>query len=351
MSNLFNRITRIINHTDKILNDFFSKNQIKNKTILELLNNFKETYIRFNKTTYSESGDFFYDSYRLVEISSGILKLLKEESSGNILIIDLSRSVNLLEKIREKLTKLSFSEIESIFRQSDRYSPVLDNNLEKNYEAIKIILDQQVKDAQRLKIETTNLITKAHFQLDQISDLKTALENDLQFRTEELDGKIAELDKKLSNSASTLLAQDYSMAAANEKTAANSLRLCAIAIIILIIAIAIITIKITLSAGDIDIPHLVARGLIILTLSLGAAYFSRESTKHRQQQYFFHERALGLSTINMYLASMEKDRQDLIKQELSSHFFSRTERINLSNSFPLDIQETFNRIIDKIPKK
>lgn len=223
-------------------------------------------------------------------------------------------------------------------------------SLEKEYSIIKKLISDQTAEINQLQREHESQRIVLEDKIKTLDDIKNKTEEDLNEKIFYLDEKLLDLNNRLSDGASKLLAADYSSAAKNEKLSADVLRYITGFIITSIIISSIVFSIISINSDEIKILPIITKIAIILALSVAAAYTSRESSKHRNQQYFFHERALGLSTINMYLSGIEKTKQDQVKSELSKHFFSRSDNLQNIDSYPIDINNTLSKIIDKIPE-
>jgi hypothetical protein len=94
------------------------------------------------------------------------------------------------------------------------------------------------------------------------------------------------------------------------------------------------------------------RLIFSVLLSVPAAYLARESAKLRQQQHSHHETSLNLKAIGPYIASLPEDEQNLIKSDIAKKMFTpKIQAIQSTDSYPINTQELFLKLFDKIDFK
>lgn len=163
----------------------------------------------------------------------------------------------------------------------------------------------------------------------------------------ELEAKKEQMDEVLGQTAKRVIAQDYDDSAAEERKAANWLRLGSLACMAVIIYIVCYSFHDSTESGF-DWESSIFRTVLVFILSIPAAYLSRESTKHREQQYNYHHTALDLKAITPYIASLPEEDQNRIKISIAERIFaSRQTNLNQKDSFPLNTQELMLELIKK----
>lgn len=164
----------------------------------------------------------------------------------------------------------------------------------------------------------------------------------------ELEEKKEQMDEVLGQTANRVMAQDYDHSAADEKKAANWLRIGSISCMAIIIYIVCYSFYDSTHSGF-SWESSIFRTVLVFILSIPAAYLSRESTKHREQQYNYHHTALDLKAITPYIASLPEADQNRIKISIAERIFaSRQTNVPKQDSFPLNTQELMMELIKKV---
>lgn len=164
----------------------------------------------------------------------------------------------------------------------------------------------------------------------------------------ELKEKSDQMDEVLGQTANRVMAQDYEHSAADEKKAANWLRLGSLLCMAIIVGIVCSSFYDSTHSGF-DWESSIFRTVLVFILSIPAAYLSRESTKHREQQYNYHHTALDLKAITPYIASLPDADQNRIKISIAERIFaSRQTNVAQQESFPLNTQDLMMELIKKI---
>lgn len=345
MRRSINRINRIINIiyniTVKIYDNDIHSNNETHASISGLISKIEA----FKNKNFSSR---YYQSLAANKIAEDTKHLYLVLHRSNIQT-EYSLALRKYSKILHDITLLF---IDSEDTANELFSTEKENilSLEKEYSIIKKLISDQATELNQLQKQHEFQRDVLEEKIKFLDDLKNKTEDNLKAKIIYLDEKLLDLNNRLSDGASKLLAADYSSAARNEKQSADILRYITGFTITVIIIASIAFSASTINSDDIKVSSIITKIAIVLALSVAAAYTSRESSKHRNQQYFFHERALGLSTINMYLSGIDKTKQDQVKSELSKHFFSRSDNLKNIDSYPIDINNTISKIIDKIPE-
>jgi hypothetical protein len=124
----------------------------------------------------------------------------------------------------------------------------------------------------------------------------------------------------------TLQAGAYSSYANEEKKTANWLRrfafLFMIAGVVILLAPEVARMFKEFSDYTFDWKNIVGRSFFSLILFIPGFYLAKESTRHRNNEVQNRRRELILSTIDPYLALLEKSKAEQIKTELAKNIFS-----------------------------
>ena len=163
--------------------------------------------------------------------------------------------------------------------------------------------------------------------------------------------KEKQIGKLLSTASNRVMADDFDTSAAEEKKAANWLRLGSLGCMAVIISIVCYSFYDSTHSGF-DWESSIFRTVLVFILSIPAAYLSRESAKHREQQYNYHHTALDLKAITPYIASLPEADQNRIKISIAERIFaSRQTNVAQQDSFPLNTQELMMELIRKVDIK
>ncbi|MBE0378502.1 hypothetical protein [Pseudoalteromonas prydzensis] len=164
----------------------------------------------------------------------------------------------------------------------------------------------------------------------------------------DLNSKSLQMDDLLGQSANRTMAQDFDTSALHERKAANGLRYGSIGCMIIIIGIVCYSFYDSTDSGF-DWESSIFRTVLVFILSIPAAYLSRESAKHREQQYNYHRTALDLKVITPYISSLPEEDQNRLKISIAERIFaSRQTNVAQQESFPLNTQELMMELIKKV---
>ncbi|MCG9736481.1 hypothetical protein L1D51_21235 [Pseudoalteromonas shioyasakiensis] len=192
-----------------------------------------------------------------------------------------------------------------------------------------------------LESSVTNIEQLYNDKVKSINDIYNNGMNDIAQKEEQI-------DKLLSTASNRVMADDFDTSAAEEKKAANWLRLGSLGCMAVIIGIVCYSFYDSTHSGF-DWESSIFRTVLVFILSIPAAYLSRESAKHREQQYNYHHTALDLKAITPYIASLPEEDQNRIKISIAERIFaSRQTNLNQQDSFPLNTQELMMELIKKV---
>lgn len=206
---------------------------------------------------------------------------------------------------------------------------------------------------------TTKAITAAQSELasieQQLNNLKRIAQNETEKilshheeTRQHLEDKRKEVDGLVESTATQIIARDYHNSAANEKNSADKFRLAAIAFMLLIVIIVAESTLSTLSS-EFDWRQTLTRFTLVFLLSIPTAYFARESAKHREQQYHFHQTSLDTRAISPFISSLPNEEQHKIKAAVAAKLFAGRDLSKFgTDSFPLNTQDILIELIKKL---
>lgn len=248
-----------------------------------------------------------------------------------------------LESLREFKFR-SEKEIDLFTDLGQKRLDILLNKTEKRAETLNDLSSKQETKLQELSDKVNGL--ELYFS-EQIARTDSIYEEGL----EDVTKKKSEIEGLLSDAGNRVMADDYDSSAMAEKKVANSLRGGSLTIMAVIVFIVCYSFYDSTHSGF-DWESSIFRTVLVFILSIPAAYLSRESTKHREQQYNYHHTALDLKAITPYIASLPETDQNRIKISIAERIFaSRQTNVAQQESFPLNTQELMMELIKKVDIK
>ncbi|TMN39087.1 hypothetical protein [Pseudoalteromonas sp. S2755] len=353
-----NRLSGSIKQS-QMLADNIIKSISNNRVILNL-NRRRDGHVIQNLKSNFE---FFVSSLRFLE--SEIAHGQKFTAETKELVVKIRDDAELANGIM--LSLLNFQDAISINNDHSNNFNELDNTAE---ELIQRLKNQLLTQEHKFNAVTTKLfeikddfenytsskesrILEFEEQLNQAIAKSNKYSHDVSRMLEEtaaqVDEKISTIEDLLSVTSQKVIANDFSESAKTEKIAADYTRYGSLAFMTLIVGIVCYTFW-DLAKFGLDWQESIFRTVLIFALSVPAAYLSRESTKHRQQQYSFHQTALELTTITPYISSLDLEAQQEIKTAIAHKLFGHRQS-EQTDSFPLNTQEIIIELIKKLDIK
>lgn len=161
----------------------------------------------------------------------------------------------------------------------------------------------------------------------------------------------SKIDDLLGQTASKVLLADYAVTADKESVSANRMRWGSLACMAISGGVVCVALYQSLS-GEFDWRQLVVKAFAALALSVPAAYLAKESAKHRVQEHVNRRISLDLRAMAPYIASLPVEEQNKIKAEVASKIFGvQGANGDSGRDYPVDLQELFKIVIEKLPSK
>lgn len=223
-----------------------------------------------------------------------------------------------------------------------------------------LLLDEQLRSHQKLiqaipddialVLSNASIAIEAPFTdyKDRLSELLTAFDKDKKTAESNVARGEREITLLFSKLTGKALAGNYGENALDEKAQADSFRMYATALMTLILLLGAWMYYETFGAAY-HWQSSVTRLVIILLLSVPAAYFARESIRHRQQYHQQLRMSLDLHAIDPFLASLPIAEQNKLKGEIALRLFgSRDSAGKLAEDSSSSITESLAVFIKKI---
>lgn len=160
--------------------------------------------------------------------------------------------------------------------------------------------------------------------------------------------KEEQVNQMLGHLSGRAISGDFENNAADEKGMANNLRYASVFCMFLVVSIAGYSFFESTKEGF-DWGSQISRFLLMLLITVPAAYLARESERHRRQHYNYLQKSLDLKTITPFLASLPEEEQHRIKAQIAGKLFVSTE-ITASplETFPINTQELILELLKKV---
>ncbi|WP_410498118.1 hypothetical protein [Chitinibacter sp. S2-10] len=260
--------------------------------------------------------------------------------------IRITSTPNRMNTIEEKLEQLE------LFRQQNQHSIKKLKSFHDHIDETSNQITKLHKEKQELieglekytKEKSEELSQFSHITSNTITDFNTNIEN----IKKEFNEKLSELNELLDVASQRTIAGDYSGNADKERKAANLLRIFAILLMLVVVGIFAYALH-EAATSDLDLKKAMFRFVVGLFLSVPAAYLSRESAKHREQQNHYQHTSLVLKTIDPYLTSLPEAEQHKLKATLAMQIFtSREHPKHSTDSYPINMHELLVELIKKV---
>lgn len=164
-----------------------------------------------------------------------------------------------------------------------------------------------------------------------------------------VDTKKEEIDRILALVSETAVRAHYQKNSENEKKAANHYRLIS-SILILAPIIFLGYMLLKTSSMHFDGLETLQKIAVTLVLLIPSAYFAKESSRHRDLQNLYLQKAMILATIDAYTSTLPPEEVVKIKLQLTTTLFSLPDHKN--DSFPINAHEIAIALVEKLtPQK
>jgi len=274
--------------------------------------------------------------------------------------IEKEKVLKTIKDAERRTLSLIQKEIESI-RQAESSAK---SYSEENLARINETRSEVEKSTEQLVSKFVNEVTRSTSRLqEEVSEANESLESKInksqsdiesffEKHEEELKRRSTEFSELVGKASHYAIAGEHIEAAKNEKETADKLR--SYSIIIMLLIAAVITGSIIESwfiSSSFQWETAIQRMLNIFILTVPAAYLARESTKHRQQQYAYHQTALDLKALDPFIGTMPKEEQDSIKKEFANKIFAAKEfSAVVADPYPINAHEILMALVSKMPK-
>ncbi|WP_259395881.1 hypothetical protein, partial [Pseudoalteromonas sp. SR45-5] len=284
--------------------------------------------------------------------NSWIISELKLQKSSDISKDALDEIIGTYYKFEESISKKQADAIDSFRSRTEKE---IDLSNEFTQKKISSVLEKTQQRSQLLNSLADENNAKVSELSKNIESIEAACITQIKLADDVYKAGIVkieesknEIESMLSNTANRVMADDYVSSAVAEKKAANWLRGGSLVCMTIIVGIVCLSFYDSTHSGF-NWESSIFRTVLVFILSIPAAYLSRESTKHREQQYNYHHTALDLKAITPYIASLPEADQNRIKISIAERIFaSRQTNVAQQESFPLNTQELIMELIKKI---
>ncbi|WBU40663.1 MULTISPECIES: hypothetical protein [Marinobacter] len=231
------------------------------------------------------------------------------------------------------------SEHENLEKRLKKTINEFETERKRNSNSLAKIQDQ----IESLDQRSENISKKIAAEIEKIQTIYTETENYLANRKIEVDSLTESISKDV-------FSGNYEERAAKEEQVADQLR--KYSVISMAIAISIIAITVIDSSfHEYNWASSILRVGLIFAVTLPAAYFAKESSRHREKQNSYLEKSLDLKAISPFISSLDKSDQDKIKVHLSNRLFAVTRITDEDQKeTPMNTAEILLEISDKLKR-
>ncbi|MBH0011009.1 hypothetical protein I6F66_02840 [Pseudoalteromonas sp. NZS100_1] len=230
-------------------------------------------------------------------------------------------------------------------------------------EQLLTFLSSSVKESEQKVSNTLSIIQSSVSEYkdelgtlgNKITEIETTQKEQIQaFKDEyekakqEIETKKNEINELLKIASEGVIAGSFDEGAISEKRIADNLRYGSLGCMLGIIIIAIFTFVESTKFGF-DWENTILRAVLIFILSIPATYLSRESSKHRKQEYNLHQTALDLKTIDPFLRSLPEAEQIKLRVNLVESLFGSKKQNSIEkDTYHTDSSELFMEFLKKL---
>lgn len=270
--------------------------------------------------------------YLFEELKSIALPSIAENEQLKQAKVNLDKSYKLIKDLVKKASESQAST--SPFEARENVEPGRALDLTRN-EIIKI--------EKKLESLTAKLSNYESFYSERVEGFKEKQEN----AVNEIEVLLQNFRVLTTETGQDVIIRDYRDGAAQEKKQSEFFRYIAAAFMLLSVSIVLYFLFSTPPA-ELFSTATAIKLLASLFLSIPAAYFARESTRHRRQQYLYQQYSFNLNALGPFMADLEKSLKDDLKSVVAKKIFTTAhEAGGKDDSYPINIQEILMLLLNK----
>lgn len=214
--------------------------------------------------------------------------------------------------------------------------------------ALRKLFEQQSEEINR---KTSEMLTKLNSLESDFEARAGSVDHAAKAATDQISSLLKNTQAYAAEQANTAIYKDYKSSAAAEKKVSDNYRNYSITAMTSTALVAIASI-IEASLSSLSATQIITRIALSVILGVMAAYFARESSKHRKQQYLYQQFSLNLNALPLFIADLDVPAKNTLKSELARIIFTTShENEGDKSSYPLDMQELMLALIDKLPPR
>lgn len=312
----------------------------------DLITSFKEVHNKNFEVEYAEFNSRYIDATTTSKSQNGVrlaqwaLNLNRIVQDSNVKItLDQHRLCSTINALADSITEESgpHMPITLTMRQLENYA----KEQEFRHKSLSSTLDKLESRLNNISNQLPPLEENVKEELGKVTALYTTGQTSIQQKEDQL-------NEMMGRAAFNAIAGDHKDTAATEKTTANAMRTGSLVCMCLAVLIAASSIVYNLffTFDPLKSAFTLAVGIL---LSVPAAYLAKESSKHRAQQYNYHQTALDLKALSPYISTLPETEQHKIKIEIANKIFGQKDFTNIGDSsYPLDTQAIIMALVSKV---
>lgn len=269
-----------------------------------------------------------------------------------------SRANHAYESLNQKALKINQSTNENFVNATFSLIEFLSSLDEIEIEETKQISTEDAnalrrlfnKQSEEINRNTADMLNKLNHLESSFSEKRESVEEAAKNAAEEINALLQNTKAYVAEQSNNAIYKDYKSSANSERILSDRFRLYSAATMALAALAATFTIAQALK--DISASQIIFRITLSIILGVMAAYFARESGKHRRQQYLYQQFSLNLNALPLFIADLEPTTKNNLKSDLARIIFTTPHESKTEiDPYPLDIQEVMLALIDKLPEK
>lgn len=295
-----------------------------------------------------------YNSEKLQELSTGLYKFIglhKKQMIDNAPVMaNKTKGTSLLSTLSSQNPHKSQANqnIDSMISSCAKQLQELRGDAKKSIDQLNDSAAKSIRETEKqLALINDYIDEKKNTAAEILSDSEQYCKS----KREEVELEHQSLKDLVSSTSQAIIGKDFRESAINERKQADTFRFLSISLMMIVVFIAAISFYDSLQSAF-EWQTILLRMVLIIFISVPAGYLARESNKHREQQYNYHQTALDLQAIDPYLSSLPKEDQNNFKLKLADRIFSQKDFSQVrDDSYAINTNELLIKLMEKIDTK
>lgn len=284
-------------------------------------------------------------------ILNNLANKLKKESNSELSeigkrISEITKKID--EKVKSRTVVFTAENIERPLTLLSTKERNENSNLSETKRLIDEIEQRQLNKEAELNQRIANLTATLESLEKDVKSKLQAVEKLYDDTDLDLKDKLNSVNNQISTIAAGTMARDFGRFALIEKRIADQYRKFSLwAMFGLAVFVSFSLWQV--ASHELTISESLIRLSFILIVSAPAAYLTRESSKHREQENAHRQTQLDLRAITPYIASLSPTEQSQIKTQIALRLFgARNGQANSNEGIPINTNDLLMKLLDKV---